>query len=110
MCLFFLDSEVLQDLAIFTASSVIGASFFALIFIPHLYNENINIITNKNIIDKISVFPIHKKKWVIVTLLILFFISFFKYNNVVFNTDLEALNYEPQHIKDARLRLDNLIN
>jgi len=110
MCLFFLDSEVLQDLAIFTATSVIGASFFALIFIPHLYNENINIITNKNIIDKISVFPIHKKKWVIVTLLILFFISFFKYNNVVFNTDLEALNYESQHIKDARLRLDNLIN
>ena len=75
-----------------------------------LYVENVNKSVRKNTIDKISAFPIHKNKWVIMTLVILFFISFFTYNNVVFNTDLEALNYEPQHIKDARLRLDGLTN
>ncbi|SVD98841.1 uncharacterized protein METZ01_LOCUS451695, partial [marine metagenome] len=37
LCLFFIDSEALQDLGIFAAISVIGASFFALIFIPHIY-------------------------------------------------------------------------
>ena len=110
LCLFFLDSEVLQDLGIFAAISVIGASFFALIFIPHLYVENDKKSFKKNTIDKISAFPIHKNKWVIITLIILFFTSFFTYNNVVFNTDLEALNYESKYIKDSRLRLDSLTN
>ena len=110
LCLFFLDSEALQDLGIFAAISVIGASFFALIFIPHIYIGTDKDNVKRNNIDTISAFPIHKNKWVIMILVILFFVSFFTYNNVNFNKDLAALNYEPQHIKEAQLRLDKLTN
>src|SRR5699024_126066 len=49
LCLLFLNSQALQDLAIFAAVSVLGASVFALFFIPLAYsnpnveNKRINI-------------------------------------------------------------------
>jgi len=37
LCLLFLKSQALQDLGIFAAISVLGAAFFALLFIPQVY-------------------------------------------------------------------------
>ena len=40
LCLFFLNSQALQDLGIFAAVSVLGASCFALLFIPLVYKDS----------------------------------------------------------------------
>ena len=42
LCLFFIKSEALQDLAIFAALSVVATSFFSLVLIPLLYKTKNN--------------------------------------------------------------------
>ncbi|WP_303316726.1 MMPL family transporter [Flavivirga abyssicola] len=110
LCLLFLNSQALQDLGIFAAISVIGASVFALLFIPLAYRDSVKKVKKNTLIDNLAGFHFHKKKGLIITLLVAFVISFFTYNRVGFNKDLTKLNYEPQHLKEAQMRLDALTN
>ena len=108
LCLLFLKSQALQDLGIFAAVSVIGASVFALLFIPQVYKYSSRLKSGHTILDRLAAFDFHKSKWVIGMILILAAISIFTYNKVVFNKDIAKLNYEPQHLTEARLHLDAL--
>ncbi|TGV02227.1 1-acyl-sn-glycerol-3-phosphate acyltransferase [Flavivirga rizhaonensis] len=110
LCLLFLNSQALQDLGIFAAISVIGASVFALLFIPLAYKDSVKKVKKNTFIDSLASFHFHKKKGLIITLLVAFVVSFFTYNTVTFNKDLTKLNYEPQHLKEAQMRLDALTN
>lgn len=110
LCLLFLDSQALQDLGVFAAISVIGSSVFALLFIPQVYKTSVNLRMKNSVIDKVAKFSIHKKKWPIIILIIAICGSFFTYNSVIFNKDLNKLNFEPQELKDAQERLDVLTN
>lgn len=109
LCLLFLKSQALQDLGIFAAISVLGASIFALLFIPQVYKEKKEYKKN-TIIDVIASYPIDKNRWVIVLLSILILGSLFTYQKVTFNKDLAKLNFEPQEIIKAREQLDLLTN
>ncbi|AUP79578.1 1-acyl-sn-glycerol-3-phosphate acyltransferase [Flavivirga eckloniae] len=110
LCLLFLNSQALQDLGIFAAISVIGASVFALLFIPLTYKDSVKKVKKNTLIDSLAGFRFHKKKGLIITLLVAFIVSFFTYNRVTFNKDLTKLNYVPQHLKEAQMRLDALTN
>tara|TARA_R110002111_G_scaffold163455_2_gene229643 strand:- start:6729 stop:10409 length:3681 start_codon:yes stop_codon:yes gene_type:complete len=110
LCLLFINSQALQDLGIFAAISVMGASFFALFFIPQVYNEQSKKIQKKTVLDEVASYNIHKNKWVVIALFVFFVGSLFTYNNVIFNKDLSQMNYLPDDIKTAELRLDKLIN
>ncbi len=111
LCLLFLDSQALQDLGIFAAISVLGSSVFALLFIPQVYVQKTQKKTAKNtIIDRFAAYNFHKSKWGIAVIAVTIIISLFTYNKVIFNKDLAKMNYEPQHFKDARERLDALTN
>ncbi|RED43136.1 hypothetical protein DFQ10_10648 [Winogradskyella eximia] len=110
LCLLFINSQALQDLGIFAAISVMGASFFALLFIPQVYNEQSKKVQKKTVLDKVASYNIHKNKWVVIALFVFFIGSLFTYNNVIFNKDLSQMNYLPDDIKTAELRLDKLIN
>ncbi|MBU2938191.1 MMPL family transporter [Lacinutrix sp. C3R15] len=110
LCLLFIESQALQDLGIFAAISVLGASVFALLFIPQVYNTKVENATKKNIIDRVAAYPLHKNKWSLIVLVILLSISAFTYNKVTFNNDLAKLNFEPKALVDAQQRLDALTN
>ncbi len=110
LCLLFLSSQALQDLGIFAAISVLGASFFALIFIPQVYKDASNKKEKKTIIDTIAHYKIHQNKWVLIVLGIAMIVSMFTYNKVFFNKDLAKLNYKSEVLKDAEKRLDLLTN
>ncbi len=110
LCLLFLNSQALQDLGIFAAVSVLGASFFALLFIPQVYKDSPKKAKKNTVIDKVASYNIHKNKWAISILSILFIGSLFTYHTVVFNKDLTKLNYLPKNLKESQERLDNLIN
>ena len=108
LCLLFLDSQALQDLGIFAAVSVLGASVFALLFIPQVYKGKKATIAPKTLLDRWANFQWHKSRWAISILAVLFVISIFTYGKVVFDQDIAKLNYETQDLLDARERLEKL--
>ncbi|MBT6689394.1 MAG: MMPL family transporter [Flavobacteriaceae bacterium] len=110
LCLFFLNSQALQDLGIFAAVSVLGASCFALLFIPLVYKDSPKTIKKNTVIDKIASYNLHKNKLAIIIITALFIGSFFTYNTVTFNKDLTKLNYFPKDLEESQIRLDKLIN
>ncbi|MCX7548915.1 MMPL family transporter [Xanthomarina sp. F1114] len=110
LCLLFLDSQALQDLGLFAAISVLGASSFALIFIPLVYKDKSKSSKKSTVLDKVARYPLHKNKWVLIGLVLLFFMSYFTYTKVTFNNDLANLNFEPTELREAQDRLDALTN
>ncbi len=108
ICLVFLDSQALQDLGIFAALNILGAAVFALIFIPLFYKSSTNKMAADTVLDRVAAYPFHKKKWLLISLSLLIFISAFTYKQVYFDNDISKLNYEPQEIIEAKNRLDAL--
>jgi len=108
LCLLFLNSQALQDLAIFAAVSVLGASVFALFFIPLAYS-NPNVENKRiNILDRFARYPFHEKKWLLATLGVFMIISAFTAGKVSFDRDISKLNYEPKESKQALKNLDKI--
>lgn len=108
LCLFFLDSQALQDLGIFAAISVLGASVFALFFIPLVYKNPLAQKQQVNILDRVADYPFHQKKGLLIGLAAVLAMSLFTYHKVEFNKDISKLNYEPAKIKAAMQHLDAL--
>lgn len=111
LCLLFIDSQALQDLGIFSAISVLGASVFALLFIPQVYKAAaIKADAKATVLDAIAAYHFHKNKWVVGFIVLLLIASALTYNKVSFNNDISKLNYQPKHLKDAEVNLDHLTN
>lgn len=108
LCLLFIDSQALQDLGIFAAASVLGASVFALFFIPLAYS-NPNVEKKKhNFLDAIARYSFHEKKWLLISLGVLMIISAFTAGKVEFDKDISKLNFEPPESKRAMENLDKI--
>ncbi len=111
LCLLFLRSDVLKDLGIFAAVSVLGAALFALVFIPQVYSPHKGIAVRQNtFIDAIARYDFSRNKWVLGAGMVLTLISLFTFQRVGFNDDLATLNYQPHYLKQAEQRLDSLTN
>ena len=110
LCLLFINSQALQDLGIFAAVSVLGASVFALIFIPQVYKTSDNKTKKNTVLDRVASFQFHKSKWSFLLIVIVLIISFFTYNEVYFNQDLTKLNYMPEEMIASEKKLDELTN
>src|SRR5690606_17329626 len=111
LCLLFLKSDVLKDLGVFAAVSVLGAAFFALVFIPQVYTPNQEIQAKQNtVIDKLAAYDFSKNKYGLAFPVVLILISLFTYKNVGFENDLNKLNYMPEDLQKAELNLDKLNN
>lgn len=108
LCLLFLNSQALQDLGIFAAVSVVGASVFALVFVPLVYKNTKGRKEQLSFLDRIAEHSFHKNKWLLMGLIALMLISAFTYNRVAFDKDISKLNYEPKEIQEAMRRLDAL--
>ena len=108
LCLLFLDSQALQDLGILAAVSVLGASVFALFFIPLVYKNPLSRKQQINVLDKVADYPFHKNKWLLIGLGLVLVVSIFTYHKVEFDKDISKLNFEPAEIKAAMQHLDEL--
>ncbi|WP_300565708.1 MMPL family transporter, partial [Flavobacterium sp.] len=120
LCLFFIKSEVLKDLGIFAALSVMATTVFSLILIPLLYKIS-NIKEEESIaseakeikesfIDKLGSYTYSKNKWLVIGVFILLIVSLFTYSKVTFNNDLSALNFMIPELKKAEKYLENISN
>jgi 1-acyl-sn-glycerol-3-phosphate acyltransferase len=111
LVLLFLKSDVLKDLGVFAAVSVLGAAIFALIFIPQVYSPNQELQVKQNtLIDKLASYDFSRNKFMIFFSLGLIILSLFTYSKVGFENDLNKLNYMPSELKEAETHLDELNN
>ncbi|AXT53890.1 glycerol acyltransferase [Aquimarina sp. BL5] len=111
LCLIFVKSEALNDLGIFAGVSVVGASVFALIFIPQVYRfSESKKAKRKTFIDRISQTDFHKNKILISVIGIVFIVGLFLFHKVGFNTDLSTMNYQPEELIAAEEDLDRINN
>ncbi len=109
LVLLFLKSDVLKDLGIFAAVSVLGAAVFALLFIPQVYSPNSSVEIKQNtFIDKLASYDFDRNKYFLIFSALLILISLFTYSKVGFENDLNKLNYMPENLKSAEKKLDEL--
>lgn len=109
LVLLFLKSDVLKDLGIFAAASVLGAAVFTLLFIPQVYSPKKSIEFKQNtLIDKLAAYDFSRNKFLLVFSVLLILISFFTYQNVGFENDLNKLNFMPKDLQKAENELDKL--
>jgi 1-acyl-sn-glycerol-3-phosphate acyltransferase len=111
LCLLFVESDVLKDLGIFAALSVITSAFFALLLIPHLYRPSGKKEVSKNhFFDRIAAIDYHKNKVLITVSVVAVVASLFVFGKLQFNSNLSDLNYVPDEIKAAEAKLESTTN
>lgn len=111
LCLLFLPSAALQDLGLFAAVSVVGASVFALLFIPQVYRgQDKQQSHSATFIDRIAAYDFDKNKWLMGAFALLLVLSCWTYDKVVFNQDLSAMNFQTVALKETEKKLDALLN
>ncbi len=109
LVLLFLKSDVLKDLGVFAAVSVLGAAIFALLFVPQVYSPKNSLQVNQNtFIDKLASYDFDRNKFLLGFSVLLILISLFTYQNVGFENDLNKLNYMPNDLQKAETELDKL--
>lgn len=110
LCLYFVDSPALKELGVFAALSIISAALFVLLITPQLLGaESTAKKVNKiPLLDKIVAIDFDKyrlTKWIIIGFTI---VSFYTSSKVVFNTDLDALNFQTQYLKNTETKLKKI--
>jgi uncharacterized protein len=113
-CLQFVRSEILKDLGLFAAFSLIGASLSSLIFLPHLISgvsedkKSGEPTERDSWILRLSVYHPEKNKWLLGTIFLLTVVFAFFVNRVGFDQDMMHLNYMPQKLKNAETALNKI--
>lgn len=116
LCLFFVKSEALKDLAIFAALSVVSTSVFSLVLIPLLYRFapsaskwKINIFKENNtLVDRIAAYSYHKNRFLVAGVLVVLVVCLFNYSRVTFNNDLSSLNFVTPELQTAQKELEQI--
>lgn len=113
LCLEFVESEMLKDLGLFAAFSLIGASLCSLIFLPHFIaskkEQQEHVALKTSWIDKIASYSPEYNKYLVIIILILTIVFFYTAQSVGFENDLASMNYMPEKLKQAQAKL-NAIN
>jgi uncharacterized protein len=113
-CLQFVQSEILKDLGLFAAFSLIGASLSSLIFLPHLIPAS-DSETYPDSKDRRDSWILHlanyhpeKNKWLVGLIFIMTIVFAFFVNRVGFDQDVMHLNYMPEKLKMAESTLNKI--
>lgn len=101
----FANAPLLQDLGTFAASSLLGASLFTLICLPHI-SPKPKLQTKSNIIDRIASYKPEGNKWLLIVVLLLTPIFWYFAKDVSFNSDLMQLNYMSKDLREAEAELN----
>lgn len=97
----FVSTPILQDLGLFAAASLAGASLCTLIFLPHL-PLGTNISTKPTIFDKAGKWKPEKSKWLVIGIILLTPIMYKCIDGVSFDSDMMHLNYLSPRLEKAQ--------
>lgn len=112
LCLQFVESEMLKDLGLFAAFSLIGASLSSLIFLPHFIAGKKELATHTkeafSWIDRIaSLRPEYNKYLVIIIFALTIFFAFWA-GKVGFESDLQNMNFMSSQLKASEKKLNQV--
>lgn len=112
LCLQFVESEMLKDLGLFAAFSLIGASLCSLIFLPHFIAGKKEQAAHKadefSWIDKIaSLRPEYNKYLVIIIIGLTIFFAFWA-GKAGFESDLQNMNFMSSRLKESEKKLNQI--
>ena len=114
LCLLFVKAEILHDLGLLGAFSLIGAALFSLIFLPHLIGQTTNSNETNTKIDKFLLkagqVNLEKKKFPILLIVVLTPVLFYFCQNIEFDSDLNHLNFMTPELKKAEAELQGSSN
>jgi len=110
LCLYFVESPALKELGVFAAISILGAALFVLLVTPHFLegDKASKKASNLPFLDRFVSIEFDKLpyvKWIIVIVSV---ISIFTSRNIVFNTNLETLNYQNDYLKSTEAKLKEI--
>lgn len=109
--LVFTSSDLLRDFGLFSSFALIGTTFFCLVFLPHFLKikkgqeESGKIL---RVIEKINGYAFEKNKPLVITIVIVFFLSLYLSGKVTFDSNMMNLSFEPVNLKAAEERLNEL--
>lgn len=110
-CLVFVKSEMLRDLGLFAAFSLIGAAVATLIFLPHFIgkkNKHKHLTERHGWVNRIAALQPETNKWLVAGIFVLTIFFAFWVNKAGFQTDLEEMNFMPAKLKKAQQELNNI--
>lgn len=112
LCLEFAESDILKDLGLFSAFSLIGASLCSLIFLPHFIESKKEQKSHRAIllswIDKFAAYNPEYNKYIVIGILLLTGVFAYTAGNVSFESDLLRMNYMPDNLKKAEAKLNKI--
>ena len=111
-CLEFVESEMLKDLGLFAAFSLIGASFCSLVFLPQFISTKKEQAHHKVIkfswIDKIASYSPEYNKFIVIGIILLTVVFGYTANNVTFEFDMAKMNFMSAKTKKAETKLNKI--
>jgi uncharacterized protein len=112
LCLEFVESEMLKDLGLFAAFSLIGASICSLIFLPHLIASKKEQATHKvrtlSFIDKWAAYKPEYNKYLVIAILGLTIFFAYWATKVGFESDLGKMNFMTAKLKQSEKNLNTI--
>ncbi len=111
LCLQFVNSEILRDLGLFAALSLLGTAMFTLIVLPHLISaqkEATGVINPSTTIDRLSNLRPERNKYLVAFILLFTPVLFYFALQIRFDDKLENLNFMPERLKQAQEKLNRL--
>jgi 1-acyl-sn-glycerol-3-phosphate acyltransferase len=112
LCLQFVESEMLKDLGLFAAFSLIGASLCSLIFLPHFITsrkeEATHVESEFSWIDRIASFRPEYNKYLVLIIIVLTIVFTFWAGKVSFESDLQKMNFMSVKLKGSEKKLNQI--
>ena len=112
LCLEFVESEMLKDLGLFAAFSLIGASLCSLIFLPHFIASKKEQATHKiktlSFIDRMAAYRPEYNKYLVIIILLLTIVFAYWATKVGFESDLNKMNFMSPRLKQSEKDLNKI--
>jgi len=112
LCLEFVESEMLRDLGLFAAFSLIGASLCSLIFLPHFIASKKEQVAHKiktlSFIDKTAAYRPEYNKYFVLIILLLTIVFAYWATKVGFESDLNKMNFMSARLKQSEKELNKI--
>ena len=117
LSLVFVSSESLHELGMLAAISVISASFFTMVVLPHILDitksekdetEEKNFL--EKVLDKITNYSFHKNRLLLLFMVIVSIVTLIFVDKVGFESDMMKMNYVSKELSQAEENLNRINN
>jgi 1-acyl-sn-glycerol-3-phosphate acyltransferase len=112
LCLEFVASDMLKDLGLFAAFSLIGASFCSLVFLPQFISTKKEQADHQIIrfswIDRLASYSPEYNKYIVAGIFLMTIGFFFAAGNVSFEFDMTRMNFMSDKLKRSEAKLNSI--